>query len=491
MKKRETRQETQEKIDREMNKSLNQNNLIDLVHFLKLKEIYRVFHLSRYWHQTLSRSNETWKIIYLSLLHENYLTLFQEGNHSPWIDKYLSNNFSTKIIRELIFQDFQLHLSSFHWKDFHQRVQQLPLILSQCVDSSNQSAKLENHERANHFLHFKEISLKNAHAVPKRAGHSMHLFRDIQGHEFLMQLNGFTTDYHPINYGTTINLHEGTAQYGNLFSEALPFGWYHCSFKVQHCLYYFGGYYQDAIMESEIPTKTVIMIDLNPESMSFLGHFDVECVGDIDEILRFLRGSMAGTVAVDPLPSSPTGVHRCFYFGGKNDFTRQYQNDVYMMSVDVSQPLKMRWEKIAVTGEIPCARNFHSMQLIGRNMFVFGGWTDESFCPHPSHLTLHARHDYFFNDLYSFHIDSFHWTKVTTYGIPPSPRSQANLFTIPNPFRNKQLLETVQNNNINDEQEEGNIPIAELDTFSPSTGFQGSNYLVVYGGASLDPEVRI
>ncbi|KAJ2944017.1 hypothetical protein O0L34_g8344 [Tuta absoluta] len=69
-----------------------------------------------------------------------------------------------------------------------------------------------------------------------------------------------------------------------------------------------------------------------------------------------------------------------------------------------------KWEKV-VAPNGPCSRSGHRMALLGRKLFVFGGYADD------------GRECKYFDDLYTFCLDTRTWTKLSVSGRGPSPRS--------------------------------------------------------------------
>ena len=178
---------------------------------------------------------------------------------------------------------------------------------------------------------------------------------------------------------------------------------------------------------------------------------------------RPIRGS---SLVLDPVPiaSSPSICHRCVMFGGEVDNhanennlehqhldpLQRYLNDVYLLYFDEKTPDIVEWQRIIATGDKPCPRSAHSVSLIDRQMFVFGGWTSSQvFHQHlqqqhqptnPMKVKEKAKEqfmativaeDVFLNDLFVLNIDIFHWQRVETFGIPPVPRCQTAMITMP------------------------------------------------------------
>jgi len=74
-----------------------------------------------------------------------------------------------------------------------------------------------------------------------------------------------------------------------------------------------------------------------------------------------------------------------------------------------------RWEKVTASGG-PSARSGHRMVVHKKYLLVFGGFHDN------------LRDCKYFNDLYSFDLESRTWTKLVTMGSEPSPRSACQMF---------------------------------------------------------------
>jgi len=74
-----------------------------------------------------------------------------------------------------------------------------------------------------------------------------------------------------------------------------------------------------------------------------------------------------------------------------------------------------RWEKVSASGG-PSARSGHRMVVCKKYLVVFGGFHDN------------LRDCKYFNDLYSFDLENRIWTKLSTTGSEPSPRSACQMF---------------------------------------------------------------
>jgi len=74
-----------------------------------------------------------------------------------------------------------------------------------------------------------------------------------------------------------------------------------------------------------------------------------------------------------------------------------------------------RWEKIVAPGG-PSARSGHRMVQIKKWLVVFGGFHDN------------LRDSKYFNDAYAFDLENRAWSKLSTSGSEPSPRSACQMF---------------------------------------------------------------
>ncbi|XP_069072936.1 kelch domain-containing protein 4 isoform X1 [Pleurodeles waltl] len=74
------------------------------------------------------------------------------------------------------------------------------------------------------------------------------------------------------------------------------------------------------------------------------------------------------------------------------------------------------WEQIKATGG-PSGRSGHRMVACKRQLIVFGGFHES------------ARDYVYYNDVYSFNLDTFKWTKISPTGTGPTPRSGCQMAT--------------------------------------------------------------
>ncbi|XP_041974605.1 kelch domain-containing protein 4 [Aricia agestis] len=78
-----------------------------------------------------------------------------------------------------------------------------------------------------------------------------------------------------------------------------------------------------------------------------------------------------------------------------------------------------KWEKV-VAPNGPSPRSGHRMVLLGRKLFIFGGYCDD------------GRECRYFDDLYTFCLDTRTWEKVVPTGRGPTPRSACIMLPIGN-----------------------------------------------------------
>ncbi|KAL2340655.1 hypothetical protein Fmac_008595 [Flemingia macrophylla] len=97
---------------------------------------------------------------------------------------------------------------------------------------------------------------------------------------------------------------------------------------------------------------------------------------------------------------------RLFVFGGcgrsSDNITEVYYNGLYILNTDT-----LIWKELSTSGQLLPPRAGHSTVTFGKNLFVFGGFTDAQSL---------------YNDLYMLDIETGVWTKVTTIPNGPSAR---------------------------------------------------------------------
>ncbi|KAJ8940537.1 hypothetical protein NQ314_010699 [Rhamnusium bicolor] len=96
-------------------------------------------------------------------------------------------------------------------------------------------------------------------------------------------------------------------------------------------------------------------------------------------------------------------------FGGEFASPTQSQfyhyRDLWVYHIDAKQ-----WEKIAAPNG-PSPRSGHRMVIIKKQLIIFGGFHDN------------LRDYKYFNDIYSFNMETYKWTKLEPTGTAPAPRS--------------------------------------------------------------------
>ncbi|KAL1518360.1 hypothetical protein ABEB36_001995 [Hypothenemus hampei] len=115
--------------------------------------------------------------------------------------------------------------------------------------------------------------------------------------------------------------------------------------------------------------------------------------------------------------TSSANKGQLWVFGGEFASPTQSQfyhyRDLWVYHLD-----KKQWEKI-MAPDGPSARSGHRMVLIKKQLFVFGGFHDN------------LRDCKYFNDIYSFHLETFKWKKIEPVGTPPAPRSGCCMAPLP------------------------------------------------------------
>ncbi|XP_076936454.1 uncharacterized protein LOC143603567 [Bidens hawaiensis] len=113
-------------------------------------------------------------------------------------------------------------------------------------------------------------------------------------------------------------------------------------------------------------------------------------------------------VATMGIPPAKRNSHTCVSWSNKiiviggEDTQNYYLSDVQMLDTDT-----LTWTKLVTNGEPLPPRAGHTTIALGKNLFVFGGFTDA---------------EDLFDDLYMFDLETFKWTKIMTVGVGPSAR---------------------------------------------------------------------
>lgn len=107
--------------------------------------------------------------------------------------------------------------------------------------------------------------------------------------------------------------------------------------------------------------------------------------------------------------STPANKGELWIFGG--EFTSPSETQFYhYKDLWCFSFVERKWEKV-VAPNGPSPRSGHRMALLSRKLYVFGGYCDD------------GRDCRYFDDLYTFCLDTRTWSKVTVNGRGPSPRS--------------------------------------------------------------------
>lgn len=113
-------------------------------------------------------------------------------------------------------------------------------------------------------------------------------------------------------------------------------------------------------------------------------------------------------VATTGIPPAKRNSHTCVSWKNKiiviggEDTQNYYMSDVQMLDTDT-----LTWTKLVTNGDLLPPRAGHTTIALGKNLFVFGGFTDA---------------EDLYDDLYMFDLETFTWTKVMTIGEGPSAR---------------------------------------------------------------------
>ncbi|XP_074372501.1 uncharacterized protein LOC141713127 isoform X2 [Apium graveolens] len=107
-------------------------------------------------------------------------------------------------------------------------------------------------------------------------------------------------------------------------------------------------------------------------------------------------------------PPSKRDGHTCSVWKNKLivigglDLDGFYQSDVHILDTD-----SLVWEKLNTSGQLLPPRAGHTAVVLGKNLFVFGGFWDE---------------ENVFDDVHMLDVETGFWTKVTPTGEGPSAR---------------------------------------------------------------------
>nr|XP_046250986.1 kelch domain-containing protein 4 [Scatophagus argus] len=113
----------------------------------------------------------------------------------------------------------------------------------------------------------------------------------------------------------------------------------------------------------------------------------------------------------------PQGGGQLWVFGGEfaspNGEQFYHYKDLWVLHLATHT-----WENIKAPGG-PSGRSGHRMVLSKKQLLVFGGFHEST------------RDFIYYNDVYSFSLDTFSWSRLTTSGSAPSPRSACQMTATP------------------------------------------------------------
>ncbi|CAK6973221.1 kelch domain-containing protein 4 [Scomber scombrus] len=113
----------------------------------------------------------------------------------------------------------------------------------------------------------------------------------------------------------------------------------------------------------------------------------------------------------------PQGGGQLWVFGGEfaspNGEQFYHYKDLWVLHLATNT-----WENIKATGG-PSGRSGHRMVLSKRQLLVFGGFHEST------------RDFIYYNDVYSFSLDTFSWSRLSPSGTSPLPRSACQMTSVP------------------------------------------------------------
>jgi len=164
----------------------------------------------------------------------------------------------------------------------------------------------------------------------------------------------------------------------------------------------------------------------NPEIVFFGGEFyNGQKTSMFNDLLVFNIKRSEWTQIKSPAGPPPRSSHQAcivsqaggqlWVFGG--EYTSPTESQFYhYKDLWCFHFASRRWEKVSAPGG-PSARSGHRMVVCKKFLIVFGGFHDN------------LRDCKYFNDLYSFDLETRTWAKLVTIGSEPSPRSACQMFS--------------------------------------------------------------
>jgi hypothetical protein len=451
---------------------LNANNLVDIFEFLNYQDIYSCLKANRLWNEIVKSCDSIWKYIFLNYLYQKYLRFLTHPNQTD--NDFIVYYYYQDSVHQMVYKDLLKTLSASNYRDM--------MLETVAVVNSFVSYYLYPHTQVgpNKLRFYPEhILSRGQRELRNRAGHISHILKDPNnGNQLLLLISGYTNRYQDLPTIDIVDFTNRSVLKSDVVPShfSIPVGWFQCSVVLNNRIYLFGGH---------CPNERGTADEMFIYELVLLSDYDIssrrlKIVGASLDV----KNLVAATVVVDPIPittktSSTTSsalTHRCIFFGGQNKELNQYSDEVYeLFFIDDALVDTVQFRKVECKGDIPCPRAFHSAHLIGRDMYMFGGWSNLEQTNHYflySTNFIRVRKELFLNDLYVLNIDTWIWKRITTFGIPPSHRSQVAMFSLPS-------LSTAKWRG--DEK---------LSLFSPKNAFESSRYLIIYGGATLDVKVR-
>lgn len=439
--------------------TLNSDTLAQILQYLNHSDLCHAFILNKFTKNFILRSPFLFEIIYFNLLYERSTNVLLSTQHHEDIDHYLTTYYNNKVIYQMLYQDYKNSLlvhsnNPFDWKKM---VDYLTPFISKTLKSSLFSLEL--------------MTFEDQKTMENRSGHASEVVTcPLSGHDCLILICGASNNYSYKNSFDLIDLTTNKILFKNakFYPSQLPHQWLFTSVTLNNFVYVLTSIPSSTVYRIEVSAKAVLCHQLNTV--------------DPDNIGMDIGGLEGASMIMDPIPMfGESSKYRCFVFGGFNLLNRVFHNKIFLIIIDLLNPNSVAFRAIETTGEKPSPRYCHATQLVGRKMYIFGGWSSVADTPTIRSMDLVVRDRVFFNDLFSFDLDTNVWTRIITYGIPPSPRCQSSLIIMPClHYRTEESPESFTGKNLFFNLFMIIISLLEC-----------SRYLVVVGGANHDIRVSI
>eukprot|EP00698_Gefionella_okellyi_P015767 TRINITY_DN4466_c0_g2_i1.p1 TRINITY_DN4466_c0_g2~~TRINITY_DN4466_c0_g2_i1.p1 ORF type:complete len:527 (+),score=105.98 TRINITY_DN4466_c0_g2_i1:165-1745(+) len=99
--------------------------------------------------------------------------------------------------------------------------------------------------------------------------------------------------------------------------------------------------------------------------------------------------------------------HKMYIHGGRDKAQKDFADLMVLDMSVVTKPSQWHWEVVQCRGKIPEGRSFHTMNVVGDRLLMFGGLSNGQYL----------------NELLMFVTEANVWTRLIVTGIPPAPRS--------------------------------------------------------------------